>query len=759
MDGMILMDKASQARRIINTRSEDLELTTFSSDKWAMKEPVTVNCYFEDKYAGIVGFPRYFIRDHYPKFYNKELLEYRVAPLEAKARFKFNGELWPEQVEPAATAVERLKKFHGGILHGKGGRGKTVTALWIIAEMGMRTLILVDSEMLRDQWRDQIVKFYGISPDDIGSLQADEVNLKNITIGLVQSVAKRDYGKAVNNYFDFVVADEVHEMGAPERSKAVMRLGACYRLGLSATPERKDGLQKLLTWNFGQVIAAIFADTIPVRVVKVQTGLNFSWIKPNAGGQHSLGVLQKLTNKNPSRRRKIAEAIKWCAERRKKVLVLSTEIEHLGILRKLSGVKNFGYLCGKNPDTGKVVTAEEKEKAKTRKVIFGTFSQVKKAIDIPDADTLILATPGGDPRQATYRISRKSEGKEDALVFDLFDRGPVCNMLWNSRNRRYKEEGYQVMTWKELREFMAKKTVPAKPAKKAAVPAKEEKKSTKSKIKETNVKAKKKRPVEEEEDEDDDDDADDSEEESEDDDDGEEEDEDGEDEEEDDAEDDADEDDDDDGDDADDDGDGEGDDDEEGDDEDGDDSEDDEDEDDADDEASEDDAEVEEEDEDDDDEDEEEAPPAKTKGGGKPAKGSAKAAKHEDPPSAKRSGASAKAAGSTTSAHGTISTNCSWKSEAGEKDESGSHDIQVRRFGVPPEELARVGGSLSHTISLGNYESVRIEVTVSLPCYANEHDILVTQDAVEGLVKARLEAQVIATKEKLAKRKAKESKK
>lgn len=64
----------------------------------------------------------------------------------------------------------------------------------------------------------------------------------DVVIGMVQSVAMRDYDPSIFAGFGFVVIDEAHHMAAPVFSRALRKVGARYTLALSATPDRKDGI-------------------------------------------------------------------------------------------------------------------------------------------------------------------------------------------------------------------------------------------------------------------------------------------------------------------------------------------------------------------------------------------------------------------------------------------------------------------------------------------------------------------------------------
>lgn len=76
----------------------------------------------------------------------------------------FYGDLREKQME----AVEELLAVSNGILHANTAFGKTVTAIAMIAERQVNTLIIVDRVSLLEQWRERLSVFLNISKNEIG---------------------------------------------------------------------------------------------------------------------------------------------------------------------------------------------------------------------------------------------------------------------------------------------------------------------------------------------------------------------------------------------------------------------------------------------------------------------------------------------------------------------------------------------------------------------------------------------------------------
>jgi len=142
----------------------------------------------------------------------------------------------------------------GAILEVPCGRGKTVMALKITAELKKKTLILVHKEFLMNQWIERIAQF--LPSARVGKIQANtfEVEGKDIVIGMIQTMYSRDFHPSTFDCFGLTIIDEVHRIGSEEFSKTLLKVVTPYMLGISATVDRKDGLTKLLYMFIGDKI-------------------------------------------------------------------------------------------------------------------------------------------------------------------------------------------------------------------------------------------------------------------------------------------------------------------------------------------------------------------------------------------------------------------------------------------------------------------------------------------------------------------------
>ena len=107
------------------------------------------------------------------------------------------------------------------------------------------------------------------------------------------------------------------------------------------------------------------------------------------------------------RNRLIVQLLLKAARSGRKVLLLSGRREHLNVLRHMT--KSEMAKSGKQFSTGLYVggmTDEQRSVSAEKQIIFGTYNMAAEA-DIPELDTLFLATPKGDVEQSRRSYSQE----------------------------------------------------------------------------------------------------------------------------------------------------------------------------------------------------------------------------------------------------------------------------------------------------------------------------------------------------------------
>ncbi len=168
----------------------------------------------------------------------------------AIASIEFLGELTPEQ----KTVVKKLCQYDIGTLSATTAFGKTVIALYIIAQRRVNTLIVIHRRQLMDQWLERIALFLQIDKKQIGKIGGGKRKPTGvIDVAIMQSLSKQQQVNDLVADYGQVIFDECHHLSAVSFEAVAKACKAKYVLGLSATLTRKDGHHPIVYMQCGLI--------------------------------------------------------------------------------------------------------------------------------------------------------------------------------------------------------------------------------------------------------------------------------------------------------------------------------------------------------------------------------------------------------------------------------------------------------------------------------------------------------------------------
>ena len=356
----------------------------------------------------------------------------------------FAGTLNSLQRESVDRALARMvgEGPRGTMLVLPCGYGKTVCGLAIAAALGRRTLCLVHKAFLVSQWQERVAQF--LPTASFGKIQQNTVDgTSDIVIGMIQSLAARDYSDELLRRFGTIIVDEAHHMSAPVFSQALRKLPAKHIIALSATPDRPDGLTPMLHWSMGEICQRVQRKAEATRVTcAVYSGQRVERTYRN--GKIALPLMLNDMALDGQRNQLIADRIALYVSGGRTVIVLT---DRLAQLQALYALLTAGSLVAEDIAFYVGSTrASDREHATKRAVILSTYSMAKEGLDIPRLDTLVLATPKGDVEQAIGRIQRRCDGKQVPLVCDVCDDFSFFAHLNKKRLRFYRLQKFETQS-------------------------------------------------------------------------------------------------------------------------------------------------------------------------------------------------------------------------------------------------------------------------------------------------------------------------
>ena len=419
-----------------------------------------------------------------PRFYGIDKFGYPVInqiQIPESIDIVFSKQLRPKQLPIIDKYLNAVKdNGGGGIISVPCGYGKTVLALNLISKLKVKTLVIVHKTFLMNQWKERINEF--LPNSKIGIIQGDKIDTKDkdIVIGMLQSISKRDYDSNIFNGFGFVIYDECHHLGAEIFSQSLLKTNFKYLLGLSATPTRADGLSKLFHWYLGPIIYSIkIRENVKVNVDIIDfydTNPSYSKISCNINKKPNIPkMINNITAYQP-RNKIIYNNIHKCLLDGRKILVLSDRRNHLEIIKKDLDIFNINiylllyykkntilfnetiwgrimyYYCNNKIYTSGFYLGGMKqtqlEKTEKCNVLLGTFSMASEGFDCKyPLNTIILSSPKSNIEQAVGRILRQEKNKitKIPLIIDIKDDFSFFSNQSKKRIAFYKKNNYSIL--------------------------------------------------------------------------------------------------------------------------------------------------------------------------------------------------------------------------------------------------------------------------------------------------------------------------
>jgi len=491
--------------RIITSRGYAILKSTLSDEQTAyLRKELTVAPKVVEKFATAnLSFPIYLessTRFYVPRQWGIEQYGEPEANiisdgLDLSDGVEFIGTPYPYQETIIDTFID---KGANGLICVPCGRGKTFMALCAAVTIGKRFLIVVDKEFLANQWKGEIERY--IRGARVGTLQgsvqqigneiitdkeytipelkqmARDAGLKvggtrealkqrlmdagiditpkskqvdyDITICMLQTVCQRDFPPGTFDDYGLTIFDECHHLGAQHFSRVMTKIQTQWQLGLSATPDRDDGLTKVFEYFLGRPVYQERTRE-PDPTVEVEafwyTDSDPTYAEPPVNWRGEVVTARLMTQVVECKRRtqQVVDRLEQLASNSlRKILILSERRKHLEELHddpKLARFTRGYYIGGMRQDI-------LDRNAETCQILFATYAMASEAMNIKALNAMIMASPRKKVEQSTGRILRiRPEHRQvEPLIIDVIDQHDMYQNQWYQRAKYYKQCKYTV---------------------------------------------------------------------------------------------------------------------------------------------------------------------------------------------------------------------------------------------------------------------------------------------------------------------------
>jgi superfamily II DNA or RNA helicase len=411
-----------------------------------------------DKFQkGVASFPIYYeskTRFYVPRHWGIQKYGEPEADIVSEGLPLPDSVTFKEACKPHEFQKEIINTFIGG--GGNGlicvpcGYGKSYMALNIALRLRKRFLVIVDKEFLMNQWKSEIVNF--IDGARVGVLQANKAQVDasqyDVTICMIQTICRREFPDGFFDQYGFAIFDECHHLGASYFCQALRKIQTKYMLGLSATPDREDGLSAVFEYHLGEPVYKITKRAPDKEAVVKAVWFDsedpaYKEIPVNGRGEPITAKLLNQVAEFGPRNQKIMELIQEYAEDPERfILILSDRISQLEWIEK--ALNNWPVKYKHGYYIGGMKQSVLDENADKCQILLATYQMASEAFSVKKLNTVILATPRKNVEQSTGRIFRQriEERKVAPHIIDIIDSHDCHRRRWFVRNKFYKECQY-----------------------------------------------------------------------------------------------------------------------------------------------------------------------------------------------------------------------------------------------------------------------------------------------------------------------------
>lgn len=348
-------------------------------------------------------------------------------------QLRFAGTLRPTQLEVRKDAIEHLNERGCTLLALHVGFGKSVLAIELACKIRLRTMIVVHRVVLIDQWKEYVQK-YCRGWEGRMKVFEDSTNDDDCDVLIINVLNIPKLPESFLRTFGFVIVDECHLISTEHFSRSLQFLTPRYMVGLSATPYRNDGMDKIMDLYFGKE-RLTRALRISHTVYKILTSFEPPLYQTRTG-QLDWNRVMEAQSSHRERNDMIVRLAKLYPERH--ILILCKRREQ-GMI-----------LIDKLQQEGEHVTrlmGNDRTFDKSARILVATINKAGVGFSHDVLDTLILAADVEEYYiQYLGRITRRPDVQP--LIFDIVDKNPTLVRHFATRRKVYKEIGGTIVDFR-----------------------------------------------------------------------------------------------------------------------------------------------------------------------------------------------------------------------------------------------------------------------------------------------------------------------
>jgi superfamily II DNA or RNA helicase len=378
----------------------------------------------------------------------------------------------PRPFQTAALRAWRAERSRGVVVLPTGA-GKSHMAVLAIADRRRSTLVVAPTLDLVRQWYDLLRTSFGV---EVGVIGGGEYDLRPLTVTTYDSAYA--HMEHLGARFGLVVFDECHHLPSESYALAAKLCLAPFRLGLTATPERSDGREAILTELIGPIAYRLdirdlsgeyLADYETRRVAielteeerqeyDAERSVYLAFVRQQGirmGSPRGFMDFVQRASRTPAGQRALR------AYRRQRELALAAEGKLAYLSRLLARHARDRMLVFTQDNATAyeisrrfllpIITHQTKVRERSE-ILEGfaagrygavvTSKVLNEGVDVPDANVAVVISGSGSVREHVQRLGRilRRKGDKSALLYELVSAGTTET---HTSERRREHDAYR----------------------------------------------------------------------------------------------------------------------------------------------------------------------------------------------------------------------------------------------------------------------------------------------------------------------------
>lgn len=370
-----------------------------------------------------------------PYFYAKNVLALPCPQRKdfEEVKLEFTGELREYQNEVKKRAIQLLNSQGCCLLALHVGWGKSIFAIYLATKLNFKTVIILNKLILVKQWLEEIDK------RTMSKGQFVKPNSKldpTCDFYVINAINVPKMGESFFSQVGTCIIDEIHLIMAEKMFQCLQFIHPRYVIGLSATPYRPDGLNKLLDIYCGEerIVEKLNKEH---TVYCISTGFRIPYELQPDGKIDWNSVLNNQAN-HPERNRMIVSIVKQFPKRN--FLILCKRIQH--------GQTLLTLLKDENEDVTELL-GNTKQFDSDARILIATSQKCGVGFSHNKLDALIIASDMEEYFiQYLGRVFRNPDSTP--LIFDLVDEMSVLQKHYQTRRKTYINAGGTIINIKDI---------------------------------------------------------------------------------------------------------------------------------------------------------------------------------------------------------------------------------------------------------------------------------------------------------------------